>query len=111
MIVSERDVEAYLRRRVESLGGLCLKFPAVYEEGIPDRLLVLPGGKTIFVEMKRPRGGKLSSMQKYQHSRLRRRGAVVFVLKNKGEVDRMLKEVMPNEVHAAQIPDRSDPEN
>lgn len=91
MIILERDVEAYLKKRVEGLGGKCYKIPATFEEGIPDRLVILPGNWIAFVELKRPKGGKLSEMQKYKHKQLRSLGCQVFVIKNYAEVDEMLK--------------------
>ena len=93
MLITEHDVEAYLKKRVEGLGGRCLKFPAVFEEGIPDRQVILPGGKIVFVELKRPKGGRLSKMQKYQHEKLRALGCKVYVPKNYKEVDKMLEEL------------------
>jgi len=93
MLVVEKDVETYLKKQVEGRGGKCLKFPAVYEEGIPDRLVILPQGRIAFVELKRPKGGKLSAIQKYQIEGLKALGCKVFVLKNYKEIDEMLKEM------------------
>lgn len=92
MLVVEKDIESYLRKRVEQLGGRCLKFPAVFEEGIPDRLVILPLNKIIFVELKRPKGGRLSPMQVYQIGKLRDLGCKVYVIKNKDEVEEMIQE-------------------
>ena len=98
MLIVEKDVEAYLRKKVEGLKGWCLKIPAVYHEGIPDRLVILPKGKIVFVELKRPRGGKLSPMQKYTIGKLKDLGCKVYILKNYKEIDAMLKEVMTDGV-------------
>jgi hypothetical protein len=57
--VKEAKIEALLRARVEAAGGLCLKITTLGRRGFPDRLVVLPGGRVVFVELKRPRGGKL----------------------------------------------------
>lgn len=92
-MIIERDIEAFLVKRVEHLGGRCLKFPATFEEGIPDRLVILPRGKVAFVELKRPKGGRLSAMQKYQIKKLRDLGCKVFVVKNHEEVNAMLEEL------------------
>jgi len=89
----EKDIESYLTKQVEKAGGLCLKFPAVYCEGIPDRVLIFHGGIVIFAELKRPKGGKLSEAQKYQIARLRKRGVRVEVIRNKQEVDELIEEV------------------
>lgn len=95
----EKEVEKYLIRQVEKIGGKCLKIPATYEEGIPDRLVIIPYGRIVFVEMKRPKGGKLSDVQRYQHKKLRALGCEVYVLKNNKEVDEFI-----NEVQSTQLP-------
>ena len=61
----EREIEAALVRRVKAAGGLCLKWTCPGWTGVPDRLVLLPGGLIIFVELKRPKGGRLSTMQKW----------------------------------------------
>lgn len=93
MLTLEKDIEAYLKRQVESHGGLCLKFPATYVEGITDRIVILPEGRVYFVELKRPKGGVLSEIQKYWQSRLKALGCRVMVIKNKAEVDALIEEV------------------
>ena len=60
----EKDIEAKLRRAVEAAGGKCLKWVCPGWSGVPDRIVLLPGGRIIFVETKRPKGGKLSELQK-----------------------------------------------
>ena len=96
MLIVEKDIELFLKKRVEHIGGRCLKFPATFEEGIPDRLVILPPGRIAFVELKRPKGGRLSKIQKYQIAKLKDLGCRVYVVKNYEEVDRMLEE-MTNE--------------
>lgn len=49
----EVDVEEALRKAVEAAGGLCLKLNPLWYRGIPDRLVLLPGGRVVFVELKR----------------------------------------------------------
>ena len=93
MLIVEKDIELFLKNRVEHLGGRCIKFPAVFEEGIPDRLVILPEGKIAFVELKRPKGGRLSEMQKYQIKKLRDLGCHVYIVHNYAEVDKLLEEL------------------
>lgn len=50
--MNEKVIERKLREWVESLGGLCLKFPATFFAGIPDRLCLLPNGVIFFAETK-----------------------------------------------------------
>lgn len=59
----EKDIERKLRREVERRGGRCLKWVCPGWAGVPDRIVLLPGGRIYFVELKRPKGGKLSAMQ------------------------------------------------
>ena len=67
----ERDIERKLRRIVKAHGGQCLKWVSPGESGVPDRIVLLPGGRIIFIETKRPRGGVVSKLQKYWHRKLR----------------------------------------
>lgn len=61
----EKDIEAKLRQAVGSAGGLCLKWVCPGWAGVPDRIVLLPGGRIVFVEVKRPKGGTLSPIQKW----------------------------------------------
>lgn len=62
-MLSEKAIEAKLCRIVERFGGRCLKWVCPGWLGVPDRIILLPGGDVIFCELKRP-GGKPSAMQK-----------------------------------------------
>ena len=86
----ERAVEQYLRRQVEARGGRCVKFDPSSTRGWPDRIVLLPHGHLIWVELKRPRGGVVSPAQRVAHEELRRLGQNVVVLKSKEEVDEFL---------------------
>lgn len=50
----ESKIEAYLRQRVKDLGGIAYKFTSPGNSGVPDRLVLLPGNRTVFVELKAP---------------------------------------------------------
>ncbi len=86
----ECTVEAYLVKRVEELGGTAEKVAVLGARGFFDRLVVLPKGRVIFVECKRPRGGRFSQHQLQRHARYRALGAEVAAVKNLDEVDRLL---------------------
>lgn len=70
----EKEIEAKLRKLVESRGGLCLKWVCPGWVGVPDRIVLLPGGRVIFVETKRPKGGKVSPMQEWWRRKLTQLG-------------------------------------
>lgn len=63
MTVLEKEIEAKLRDMVKKHGGLCLKWVCPGWAGVPDRIVLLPGGRIIFVETKRPKGGRVGSRQ------------------------------------------------
>lgn len=60
----EKDIERRLRQKVEACGGKCLKWVCPGWSGVPDRIVLLPGGRIHFVETKRPKGGKVSALQR-----------------------------------------------
>jgi len=86
----ERSVEQYLKRKVEQAGGRCVKFDPDNTRGWPDRIVLLPHGHLVWVELKRPQGGRVSSAQRVAHEELRRLGQIVVVLKSKEDVDEFL---------------------
>ena len=66
----EANIEGYLRQRVLDVGGLCVKLNPSGYVGIPDRLVVFPGGWGVFVEVKKPKGGVIGKAQMVWRSRL-----------------------------------------
>lgn len=50
----ERSVEEKLSRYIKDRGGLCLKWVSPGYTGVPDRIILMPGGRVIFAEVKRP---------------------------------------------------------
>lgn len=85
----EKTVEAYLREQVRKTGGLALKLVCPGWTGVPDRLILMPGGRVYFAETK-DRGKTPKRRQKYVHSRLRELGFSVFVPDSKEAVTRMM---------------------
>lgn len=70
----EKDIETKLRQMVERQGGLCLKWVCPGWLGVPDRIVLLPGARVLFVETKRPKGGKISKMQMWWRGKLTKLG-------------------------------------
>ena len=89
----ESTIEAYLRHSVIRLGGTAPKLaPTV--AGLPDRLVLLPGGRMYLVELKSPTG-VLRPAQRVWHARAAELGTQVHVLRSKQDVDSFLSEVAP----------------
>lgn len=83
----EKSVEDHLRRAVESRGGLCLKLNPKGYKGIPDRLVVLPGPRVMFVELKRPKGGVVAALQLWWYGKLRRLNVEAHFISTLEQVD------------------------
>ena len=90
--VMESEIERYLTGEVEKRGGQCLKFLPDYARGMPDRIVLLPGGVSFWAETKRPVGGVLEGFQLLRHLELRRLGQRVEVIWCKGDTDRLMQE-------------------
>ncbi len=67
----EKSIENVLRKAVEAEGGVCLKWVCPGHRGVPDRMILFPGGVIAFVELKRP-GAKVKAggLQEWWHDRL-----------------------------------------
>lgn len=76
----EKELEAKLVKGVEQLGGLCLKWVCPGNSGVPDRIVLLPGGHVLFVELKRPGKNGLDPLQKVWKRTLSRKGFRVGVV-------------------------------
>lgn len=96
----ESTIEARLVREVRKLGGLCYKFTSPGNPGVPDRIVILPDGRTIYVELK-TEIGRLAKIQQWQIGELRKRGADVRVLKGLDQVLAFLEEVRVGAIHTA----------
>ena len=89
MTALERDIERRLRETVERHGGLCLKWVCPGWSGVPDRIILLPGGRVIFAETKRPKGGRVDKLQEWWLGRLRRLGFLAVVVWDYQDVERL----------------------
>lgn len=88
----ERDIEAYLRDQIKRLGGIAYKFVSPGNAGVPDRIVLLPGGRVVFVELKAP-GKQPTPLQLRQQKRIRNLGFQVLVIDSKAGVDEFIKGV------------------
>lgn len=75
----ESGIENQIVRYVKSLGGRALKLALINRIGFPDRTCLLPGGRVVFLEIKKP-GGRVSMHQQVWLKRLRELGFVAEVV-------------------------------
>lgn len=87
----EKDIEKILVNEVRKQGGRAYKWVSPGNDGVPDRIVFLPGRPPVFVELK-TETGKLSALQEVQITRLRELGQDVRVLRGMQEVRDFLKE-------------------
>lgn len=86
MIEREREIERALVGMVKRQGGLCLKWVCPGWAGVPDRIILLPGGRLIFAEVKRPKGGEVGKLQKWWAEKLRGLGFKHLYVKNRTDI-------------------------
>lgn len=77
----EKKIEAAVCEYAKSKGWLVYKFTSPNRAACPDRILISPMGKVIFVEFKRE-GQKPTVPQEREHARLREQKVDVFVVDN-----------------------------
>ncbi|PHM39301.1 nuclease p44 [Xenorhabdus mauleonii] len=82
MKIREDVIEKHLVNEVKKAGGIAYKFVFPGRRGVPDRIVVLPKGRVVFVECKAP-GEKPRPDQLREHERLRALGQKVVVLDSK----------------------------
>ena len=88
----EKAIEAKLVQTVKSMGGLAPKFTSPGFDGVPDRLVLLPGGKLAFIELKAP-GKVLRPLQVRRKSQLESLGFSVFCIDNLETIGGVVDEI------------------
>lgn len=91
-LVTEDSVERHLRKLVKDRRGVCLKLNPFGVRGVPDRLVLLPGGVVRFYELKRPVGGRYEPLQLRWHAKLTKLGFVVLVCHTKALIEQSMEE-------------------
>ena len=86
MTTLEKEIERKLRLEVTKLGGQCLKWVCPGWSGVPDRIILLPGGRVVFAEIKRPRGGVVSGLQSFWQRKLQGLGFTVWYIYTEEDV-------------------------
>lgn len=90
--VRERQVEWKLVQEVRKKYGMCLKFVSPGTAGVPDRIVLMPGGRMAFVEVKRP-GEKMRPLQLRRKRQIEQQGFKVFCLDDPEKIGEVLDEI------------------
>ena len=88
----EKIIEQHLVKGVKNSGGIAPKLVSPGFDGMPDRLVLLPGGKIGFVEVKAP-GKEPRPLQVARHGLLRRLGFKIYVLDAPEQIGGILDEI------------------
>lgn len=88
----EKIIEQKLVRETKDKSGLALKFTSPGLDGVPDRLVLLPGGKMAFVELKAP-GKAMRPLQEKRKRQLEALGFLVFCIDQTEQIGGILDEI------------------
>lgn len=78
-LIRESEIEAHLVKIVKAKGGIAYKFTSPSRRNVPDRMILLPGGKLFFAECKAPRR-KATAGQLREHQRIAELGFSVVIV-------------------------------
>lgn len=85
----EKDIEKALITMVKRHGGLCLKWVSPGFSGVPDRIILLPRGRVIFAELKRPNGDEPRKLQQYWHRKIRALGFQCWIIYSQADIENL----------------------
>lgn len=100
--ISERQIERRFVNAVRGRGGLALKFVSPGRVGVPDRIVLLPGGRCVFAEMKAPRG-RLRRSQKAVKTEIESYGFDYSVIASYEEVEAFCEQYFGQGVRTASV--------
>jgi len=87
--MKEKLLESKLRNQVKKRGGLAVKFSSQTLTGLPDRFILMPGGRILFAEVKTT-SKKPTPLQALQLRNLRLLGFEVFIIDCQDKLDDLL---------------------
>ena len=88
----EKTIEGKLVKAVKIMGGLAPKFVSPGLDGVPDRLVLLPGGRIAFIELKAP-GKELRPLQVRRKRQLEALGFSVYCIDRPEQIGEILNEI------------------
>lgn len=88
----ESEIERMLALQVKKMGGMAVKFVSPGLDGVSDRIVLLPGRKMAFVELKAP-GNKPRPLQEKRKRQLEALGFPVYVIDGEEQIGGVLDEI------------------
>ena len=88
----ESEIERMLALQAKKMGGMAVKFVSPGLDGVPDRIVLLPGRKMAFVELKAP-GKKPRPLQEKRKRQLEAMGFPVYVIDGLDQIGGVLDEI------------------
>lgn len=88
----EKQIEQKLVSEVKRRGGICPKWVSPGFDGVPDRLVFLPGKHFGMVEVKAP-GEKPRPLQVSRHRLLEKLGFHTYILDGADQIQALLDEI------------------
>lgn len=76
----EKDIENWIRRQIKNMGGTFMKFVSPGNNGVPDRIAIMPGGYIWFVELKTDTG-ELTPIQTWKIEQMKKLDVPVIVVR------------------------------
>lgn len=96
--MEESRVERWVTDRIRRMGGRSYKWVSPGNEGVPDRIYLLPGGRIIFAELKAEKG-RLSKLQEAQIRKIRSLGFTCEVIRGREGAEEFVRN-LENEIRA-----------
>ncbi|WP_270578011.1 VRR-NUC domain-containing protein [Caldibacillus thermoamylovorans] len=98
MKMRESFLEKKFAEAIKKTGSLPLKFTSPGTAGVPDRIVLIPGGRILFVELKKP-GEKLRPLQEKRKKDLESMGFTVEIVDSIQRIEEVC-----HEIRTAQLP-------
>lgn len=88
----ESVIERKLFKAVRDHGGMAYKFVSPGTAGLPDRLVLFPGRRIAFIELKAP-GQKPRPLQLRRHEQLQQLGFPVHIIDHPDQIPGVINEI------------------
>lgn len=90
--MNEKTIERKLVKTAKNMGGIALKFVSPGFDGVPDRIVLFPGGCVGFVELKSP-GKTMRPLQVRRKRQLESLGFRVFCVDGTKQIEEVLNAI------------------